>query len=139
MTKLRFEITVKLTFFLPILSTALVEYRESLVAAAPSRPVLHFDDDRRIIRWDGGHVKFRSNGVRRYFFVKELYLSETGYLSAAELGERLHDDDLKSWDAIRMIGTRTENDNLEPVSFPYMLEVYRSLYKIPVDLNREIC
>lgn len=91
---------------------------------------LRFDDARRTIRWDRGHCVFSAKAVLRYRLVKELYESETGQLSAAEIGERLYDDDMKDWDAIRVLGSSTENTNLEPANFPYMLEAEKQGLKI---------
>ena len=62
--------------------------------------------------------------------VKELYFSETGKLSAAEIGELLYDDDLKDWDAIRVLGGSTETKNLEPAECPYMIETEKQGLRI---------
>lgn len=104
--------------------------REALANVIPIRPVLQFDDDRRIVRWDGGHCLFSSKAVLRYRLVKGLYFSETGKLSAAEIGELLYDDDLKPWDNIRKLGASTEELNLEPSSCPYVIEIENQCLKI---------
>ena len=94
-----------------------------LANAPPPRPELTFEDDRRIVRWNKGHIPFSRQAERRYRLVLELYLSGRGELSAAELGEVLWNNDTISWDVVRKLGENTENDQLEPVSFPYEISV----------------
>ena len=113
--------------------TEMVRTVNELANAPPPRPELTFEDDRRIVRWDGGHVQFSLKAILRFRLVQELYFSETGQLSAAEIGDLLYGDDLKDWDAIRVLGGKTENLNLEPARCPYMIEVEKQGLKI---LNR---
>ena len=97
--------------------------REALANVQPIRPVLQFDDDRRIVRWDGGHCPFSKQAERRYRLVLEFYSSGRDTLSAAELGESLWDDDTISWDVVRKLGENTENDQLSVSSFPFEIIV----------------
>lgn len=108
----------------------LAGYLLDMANSTQVRPVLYFDDDRRIVRWDGGHCAFSAKAVLRYRLVRELYDSETGKLSAAEIGELLYDDDLKPWDNIRKLGSSTEELNLEPVGCPYAIEIEEQHLKI---------
>ena len=123
-----YQSLIAIRALLPILSD---EHKEVLrkeleVEHETTRPELHFNDERLIVRWDSGHVKFSKQAVRRYKLVKYLFKSETGYRSAAELEEKVWD--LKErlifikWNTIRMLGTNTEK-NLEQENCPYMIEV----------------
>jgi hypothetical protein len=73
------------------------------------------------IQWQHGQITFSRRERRRYALVKSLYLSDDKTLSGAEVAEKIYRNDLKKWNAIRLLGYFTEKKILEPNKFPFII------------------